>query len=185
MLETIGVGSMNELLVDIPQSLRLESLQLPDGLSEFETMAQISALANRNKVFPDRLTFRGGGIYRRFIPAAVAAVTSKPEFYTAYTPYQPEASQGTLQAIFEFQTLIAELTGLDVANASLYDGATAVAEAAMIAHIHTGRNEVIVSGYVHPEYVQVLRAFGEGRGVPGRVGLEELGEKTAAVVVQQ
>jgi len=184
MLETIGVGSMNELLVDIPQSLRLESLQLPDGLSEFETMAQISALANRNKVFPDRLTFRGGGIYRRFIPAAVAAVTSKPEFYTAYTPYQPEASQGTLQAIFEFQTLIAELTGLDVANASLYDGATAVAEAAMMAHIHTGRNEVIVSGYVHPEYVQVLRAFGEGRGIKVRKDGEP-NKKTAAVIFQQ
>src|SRR2546428_1140784 len=184
MLETIGVGSMNELLVDIPQSLRLESLQLPDGLSEFETMAQISALANRNKVFPDRLTFRGGGIYRRFIPAAVAAVTSKPEFYTAYTPYQPEASQGTLQAIFEFQTLIAELTGLDVANASLYDGATAVAEAAMMAHIHTGRNEVIVSGYVHPEYVQVLRAFGDARGIKVRKDGEP-NKKTAAVIFQQ
>src|SRR6266852_6392370 len=104
MLETIGVGSMNDLLVDIPQSLRLESIKLSD-----------------------RLSFRGGGVYRRFIPAAVAAVTSKPEFYTAYTPYQAEASQGTLQAIFEYQSLIAELTGLDVANASLYDGATAVA----------------------------------------------------------
>src|SRR2546430_7227112 len=154
MLETIGVGSMNELLVDIPQSLRLESLQLPDGLSEFETMAQISALANRNKVFADRLTFRGGGVYGRFIPAAVAAVTSKPEFYTACTPYQPEASQGTLQAIYEFQTLIAELTALDVANASLYDGATAVAEAAMMASVHTGRKEVLVAGGVHPEYVE-------------------------------
>src|SRR5437899_158697 len=164
MLETIGVGSMNELLVDIPQSLRLESLQLPDGLSEFETMAQISALANRNKVFPDRLTFRGGGIYRRFIPSAVAAVTSKPEFYTAYTPYQPEASQGTLQAIFEFQTLIAELTALDVANASLYDGATALAEAAMMAVVETDRHEVVVAGLLHPEYAEVLRCFGDGRG---------------------
>src|SRR5213080_557329 len=134
MLETIGVSSMNDLLVDIPQTLRLESLQLPAGLSEFETMAQVTALANRNRVFADRLTFRGGGVYRRFIPAAVAAVTSKPEFYTAYTPYQAEASQGTLQAIFEFQTLIAELTALDVSNASLYDGATAVAEAAMMAY---------------------------------------------------
>src|SRR6184192_1005996 len=184
MLETIGVRSMDDLLVDIPQSLRLESLQLPNGLSEFETIAHVSALASRNRVYPDRLTFRGGGVYRRFIPAAVAAVTSKPEFYTAYTPYQPEASQGTLQAIFEFQTLIAELTGLDVANASLYDGATAVAEAAMMAHIHTGRNEVIVSGYVHPEYVQVLRAFGEGRGIKVRKDGEP-NKKTAAVIFQQ
>src|SRR5580765_8402467 len=165
MLETIGVRSMDDLLIDIPQSLRLESLQLPNGLSEFETMAQVTALADRNRVYPDRLTFRGGGVYRRFIPAAVAAVTSKPEFYTAYTPYQAEASQGTLQAIFEFQTLIAELTALDVANASLYDGATAVAEATMMAYVHTGRNEVLVAGYVHPEYVQVMKAFGEGRGI--------------------
>ena len=184
MLEAIGVREMNDLLVDIPQSLRLESLRLPDGLSEFETMAQVDALAKRNYVYPDRLTFRGGGIYRRFIPAAVAAVTSKPEFYTAYTPYQAEASQGTLQAIYEFQTLIAELTALDVANASLYDGATAVAEAAMMAYVHTGRDEVIVSGYVHPEYVQVLRAFGEGRGIKVRKGGQPT-KKTAAVIFQQ
>src|SRR5438046_5157369 len=184
MLETIGVRSMNDLLVDIPQSLRLRSLQLPAGLSEFETMAEVAALAGRNRVFPDRLTFRGGGVYRRFIPSAVAAVTSKPEFYTAYTPYQAEASQGTLQAIFEYQTLIAELTGLDVSNASLYDGATAVAEAAMMAHVHTGRNEVVVSGYVHPEDVQVRPAFGDGRGLQVRQGREP-NKKTAAVVFPQ
>src|SRR6266567_6283143 len=117
-------------------------------------MAQVSALAGRNRVYPDRLTFQGGGVYRRFIPAVVAAVTSKPEFYTAYTPYQPEASQGTLQYIFEFQSLIAELTGLDVSNASLYDGATAVAEASMMARVQTGRDEVLVAGYLHPEYLE-------------------------------
>jgi glycine dehydrogenase subunit 1 len=184
MLEAIGVGSMDDLLVDIPRSLRLDALQLPAGLSEFETMSQLAALAARNRVFPDRLTFRGGGVYRRFIPSAVAAVTSKPEFYTAYTPYQPEASQGTLQAIFEFQTLIAELTALDVANASLYDGATAVAEAAMMAHVQTGRDEVVVSGYLHPEYLEVLRAFCEGRGMKVRKGTQP-GPKTAAVIFQQ
>jgi glycine dehydrogenase subunit 1 len=184
MLAAIGVASMDDLLRDIPESLRIESLELPAGLSEFETMAQIASLAARNRVFPDRLTFRGGGVYRRFIPAAVAAVTSKPEFYTAYTPYQPEASQGTLQAIFEFQTLVAELTALDVANASLYDGATAVAEAAMMAHIQTGRNEVLVSGYLHPEYVEVLRAFCDGRGIKVRKGTAPTA-KTAAVIFQQ
>jgi len=184
MLTAIGVQSMDDLLNDIPQSLRIKALDLPVGLSEHETMSQISALAARNRVYPDRLTFRGGGVYRRFIPAAVAAVTSKPEFYTAYTPYQPEASQGTLQAIFEFQTLIAELTALDVANASLYDGATAVAEAAMMAHIHTGRNEIVVAGYLHPEYLEVLRAFSDGRGIKVRKGTEP-GPKTAAVVFQQ
>src|SRR5487761_910138 len=184
MLAAIGVRSMDDLLVDIPSSLRIKALELPRGLSEHETMSQISSLAARNRVFPDRLTFRGGGVYRRFIPAAVAAVTSKPEFYTAYTPYQPEASQGTLQAIFEFQTLIAELTALDVANASLYDGATAVAEAAMMAHVHTGRDEIVVAGYLHPEYVEVLRAFSDGRGIKIRKGTEP-GSKTAAVIFQQ
>ena len=184
MLAAIGVGSMDDLLVDIPQSLRIAALELPAGLSEFETMAQIESLAARNRIFADRLTFRGGGVYRRFIPAAVAAVTSKPEFYSAYTPYQPEASQGTLQAIYEFQTLISELTALDVANASMYDGATAVAEAAMMAHIHTGRNEVVVEGYLHPEYMEVLRAFSEGRGIKVRKGTEP-NSKTAAVVFQQ
>jgi glycine dehydrogenase subunit 1 len=114
----------------------------------------------------------------------VAAVTSKPEFYSAYTPYQPEASQGTLQAIYEFQTLIAELTAMDVANASMYDGATAVAEAAMMAHIHTGRNEVVVAGYLHPEYLEVLRGFSEGRGIKVRKGTEP-NSKTAAVIFQQ
>src|SRR6266446_2665299 len=184
MLAAIGVASMEGLLVDIPASLRIPRLELPDGLSEFETIAQVAALANRNRVYPDRLTFRGGGVYRRFIPAAVAAVTSKPEFYTAYTPYQAEASQGTLQAIYEFQTLIAELTALDVANASLYDGATAVAEAAMMAHVHTGRNEVLVADYLHPEYVEVLRGFGEGRGIKVKKGSEPTA-KTAAVIFQQ
>src|SRR6266851_4442789 len=184
MLAAIGVAAMDDLLVDIPSSLRIKALELPAGLSEHETMSEISSLAARNRVFPDRLTFRGGGIYRRFIPAAVAAVTSKPEFYTAYTPYQPEASQGTLQAIFEFQTLIAELTALDVANASLYDGATAVAEAAMMAHVQTGRNELVVAGYLHPEYVEVLRAFGDGRGIMVKKGSEPTA-KTAAVIFQQ
>src|SRR5947208_11548943 len=184
MLDALGAASMEDLLVDIPPRLRLPELGLEAGLSEQETMARVRALAGRNQVFEDRLWFRGGGVYRRFIPAAVAAVIAKPEFYTAYTPYQPEASQGTLQAIFEFQTLIAELTALDVANASLYDGATAVAEAAMMAFVQTGRNEVIVSGYVHPEYVQVLRVFGEGRGIKVRKGGQP-NKKTAAVIFQQ
>src|SRR5437879_7044043 len=175
MLETIGVRSMDDLLVDIPQSLRLDGLQLPAGLSELETMAQVSALAGRNRVYPDRLTFRGGGVYRRFIPAAVEAVTSKPEFYTAYTPYQAEASQGTLQAIFEYQSLIAELTGLDVANASLYDGATAVAEAAMMAVVQTGRRQVAVAPYLHPEYLEVLRCYGQGRGFSVSEDLQAIG----------
>src|SRR6202162_1267960 len=184
MLAAIDVKSMDDLLVCITDPLRIPALELPAGLSELETMAQIESLAARNRVFAGRLTFRGGGVYMRFIPAAVAAVTSKPEFYSAYTPYQPEASQGTLQAIYEFQTLIAELTALDVANASMYDGATAVAEAAMMAHIHTGRNEVVVAGYLHPEYLEVLRGFSKGRGNKLRKGTEP-NSKTAAVIFQQ
>ena len=184
MLAELGVESMEDLLIDIPSSLRIDRLNLPDGLSEFETMAEVQGLADRNRVFPDRLTFRGGGVYRRFIPTAVAAVTGKPEFYTAYTPYQPEASQGTLQAIFEFQTLIAELTAMDVANASLYDGATAVAEASMMARVQTGRDEILVAGYVHPEYIEVLQTFVEGRGMKVRRG-DEPSSRTAGLVFQQ
>ncbi len=184
MLAALGVESMDDLLIDIPASLRLEKLNLPAGLSEFETLAQVGGLAARNRVYADRLTFRGGGVYRRFIPTAVAAVTGKPEFYTAYTPYQPEASQGTLQAIYEFQTLIAELTAMDVANASLYDGATAVAEASMMARVQTGRDEILVAGYLHPEYVEVLQTFSEGRGMKVKRG-DEPTARTAAIVFQQ
>ena len=185
MLAALGAGSMEDLLVDIPDRLRLGDLDLPPGLSEQETMARIRALAGRDQVFEDRLWFRGAGVYRRFVPAAVSAVISKPEFYTAYTPYQPEASQGTLQAIFEFQTLIAELTAMDVANASLYDGATALAEAAMMAVVQTGRRQVVAAGCLHPEYTEVLRCYGEGRGFELRSGLDDVGEDTAAVVFQQ
>jgi glycine cleavage system P protein (glycine dehydrogenase) subunit 1 len=196
MLAAIGAGSLDELLEDIPGSLRLQRLGLPDGLSEPEALAEIRRLAGRNLMFEDRLTFRGGGVYRRFIPAAVDAVISKPEFYTAYTPYQPEASQGWLQAMFEFQTLISELTGLEVANSSLYDGATAVAEAAMMAVVHTGRRRVVVAGHLHPEYAEVLRCYGEGRGFEmfhvkhsaGVVDPDELRSalpEAAAVVFQQ
>jgi glycine dehydrogenase subunit 1 len=183
MLAALGANDFEDLLRDVPRGLRLRGLELAPGLSELETMARVGALAGRNRVFEDRLTFRGGGVYRRFIPAAVGAVLSKPEFYTAYTPYQPEASQGTLQAIFEFQSLIAELTQMEVANASLYDGATAVAEAAMMAVVHTGRNEVLVAPYLHPEYLEVLRCYAEGRGFSVREGVDP-GAATAVQVFQ-
>jgi len=188
---------MEPLLSDIPARLRLQKLDLAEGLSEAETMAVLRRLASRNVAFDDRRTFRGGGVYRRFIPAAVPAVTSKSEFYTAYTPYQPEASQGWLQAIFEFQTLIAELTAMDAANASLYDGATAVAEAAMMAVVHTGRHSVLIAGYLHPEYEEVLRCYAAGRrfkvsrlAAPGGVVdpsalASALDDSVAAVVFQQ
>src|ERR1700738_3726899 len=163
MLAELGAESIEDLLGDVPASLRVPSLDLEPGLSELGTMRRLRELAARNRSYEDRFWFRGGGVYRRFVPAAVDAVISKPEFYTAYTPYQPEASQGWLQAIFEFQTMIAQLTGMDVANASLYDGATAVAEAAMIVFVHTGRDKVLVAGYLHPEYEETLRGFAKGR----------------------
>ncbi|MBO0684071.1 MAG: aminomethyl-transferring glycine dehydrogenase subunit GcvPA [Candidatus Dormibacteraeota bacterium] len=184
MLAAIGAGSVEDLLGDVPETLRLEQLPLPPGLSESETLGAIRRLAGRNRVYEDRLCFRGAGVYRRFIPSLVDAVISKPEFYTAYTPYQPEASQGTLQAIFEYQTLVAELTGMEVANASLYDGATAVAEAAMMAVVQTGRRLVAVAPHLHPEYLEVLRCYGEGRGFAVTEDLEA-GEHAAAVVFQQ
>jgi glycine dehydrogenase subunit 1 len=185
MLATLGVGSVEDLLVDIPQGIRSRELALPAGLSEYETLAEIRRLAGRNRVYEDRFCFRGGGVYRRFIPAVVDAVISKPEFYTAYTPYQAEASQGTLQAIYEFQTMIAELTAMDVANASLYDGATAVAEAAGMAVVHTGRRRVVVLGRLHPEYLEVLACYGQGRGFDVASGSEALDGETAAVIFQQ
>jgi glycine dehydrogenase subunit 1 len=185
MLAALGAQSEEDLLVDVPARLRLSGLDLADGLSEMETMALVRDLASRNRVYEARLCFRGGGVYRRFIPAAVSAVLAKPEFYTAYTPYQPEASQGTLQAIFEFQTLIAELTGMDAANASLYDGATALAEAAMMAVVQTGRHQVVVCGCLHPEYLDVLRCYADGRGFEVALGQAEVGDGTAAVLFQQ
>lgn len=187
MLGALGASSLEDLLRDIPAELRLPKLDLPEGLSEHETLRRIRELAGRNRVYEDRLTFRGAGVYRHFVPAAVAAVMSKPQFATAYTPYQPEASQGTLQAIFEYQTGIAELTGLDVANASLYDGATALAEAAVMAMSQTGRRRIAVTPYLHPEYLEVLRCYADGRGfeVVELDGSPEVGPETAAVVLQQ
>ncbi len=196
MLAAIGVESMDALLADIPPSLRIHDLKLPRGLSEFETMAAVRDLAAANRVFADRLTFRGGGVYKRFIPTAVAAVTGKPEFYTAYTPYQPEASQGTLRTIYEYQTMIAELTGMDVANASIYDGASSLAEAALMAHSVTERREIVLSRAVHPLYKRVTATYCEGPGVrlrdvPAPDGVTDLAAarqlvnaKTAALVVQ-
>ena len=185
MLDAIGAKDVEDLLIDIPPSLRAAPLDLPPGSSEFEVTSRIRELAGRNRVFPARRVFMGGGVYRRFIPAAVTAVTGAPGFYTAYTPYQAEASQGTLQAIFEFQTLISQLTAMDVANASLYDGASALAEAAMMAMVQTGRHEIVVAGRLHPEYLQVLRTYAAGRGVEVVEGEASIGAQTAAVIFQQ
>jgi glycine dehydrogenase subunit 1 len=162
MLDKMGVLSIDGLFKSIPQNLRLsDPLALPTPLSEPELVRHMEELANQNN--PGGISFIGGGVYNHFIPPVVWSLVMRPEFATAYTPYQAEVSQGTLQAIYEFQTHICRLTGLDVANASLYDGATAVAEAALLATNHTRRNRILISGTVNPAYLDVLKAALFGR----------------------
>jgi glycine dehydrogenase subunit 1 len=165
MLEVVGAGAVTDLFASIPGSLRNPVIELPPPLAEQDLVAEVEGLAARNNPLSKLDNFLGAGVYRRFIPAIVRGTIGRPEFYTAYTPYQAEASQGTLQTIFEFQSMICALTGLDVANASLYDGATAAAEAMMLAVQATGRDRIAVSGAVHPETLRVLRTFAAGRAV--------------------
>jgi glycine dehydrogenase subunit 1 len=161
MLATIGVDSVAELFEQIPAPLRLNRpLALPPALTEIELESHLHELAARNGNGSSLVSFVGGGAYDHFIPAAVDAVASRSEFYTAYTPYQAEASQGSLQAFFEYQTLICELTGMDVSNASLYEGGTAVSEAVFMAMRVTGRHQkVVMLESVHPEYRQVCQTY--------------------------
>lgn len=159
MLQAIGAASMDELFQQIPAALRLtRPLALPPPLTELELEAELARQARRNVA--GRIGFLGGGAYDHFIPAVVDEIAARGEFYTAYTPYQPEASQGSLQAFFEYQSLICRLSGMEVSNASLYEGGTAVSEAAFMAMRVTGRHErVVVLGSVHPEYRQVLATY--------------------------
>ncbi len=161
MLARIGAASIDDLFAPIPPELRLDRpLDVPSGLAEMELTAHMQALAAKNQPAGEAVCFLGGGAYDHFIPSVVDAVAGRGEFYTAYTPYQAEASQGTLQAVFEFQTLMCQLTGLDVANASLYEGGSAVAEAMLMALGITGRNgEVVVAQSVHPEYRRTLTTY--------------------------
>jgi glycine dehydrogenase subunit 1 len=166
MLEAIGVPSIDALFEPIPAAVRLRrELDLPLALSEPDLMAHLGALAGQN-ADPSRFaTFLGAGAYRHFAPAFIDQLLLRSEFYTAYTPYQPEISQGTLQAIFEFQTLVAELMGTDIANASMYDGSTATAEAAMMACRITRRDRVVVARTVHPHYREVLTTYARNLGL--------------------
>lgn len=161
MLQSIGVGSVDELFATIPSEFRLQRpLNVPAALGEMELTRHAADLAKRNRAAQDAICFLGGGSYDHFIPAVVDAVAGRSEFYTAYTPYQAEASQGSLQAFFEFQTLICQLTGLDVANASLYEGGSAVAEAVLMAMTVTGRlGKVLIAESVHPEYRSTLATY--------------------------
>jgi len=197
MLSDIGTDSIRELFAGVPEKVRLNrELSLPPALSEMELQAYMKDLSGRNSNLDDFTCFLGAGVYDHYIPSMVGNITARQEFYTAYTPYQPEISQGTLQAIFEFQTMICELTGMDISNASMYDGATALAEAVTMACQQTGRNEVLVANTVHPESREVLKTYARFKGiavkeiahVDGRFdenSLEsQMTENTAAVIVQ-
>lgn len=194
MLKTIGVRSIDDLFKDISPSLRPKSFDIPEGKSEFEVTRFIQKLAARNSTH--LINFVGAGFYDHYIPAAVDALANRSEFYTAYTPYQPEASQGWLQSIYEYQTTICELTGLDAANASLYDGGTALYEAAMMAVRLTGKNKIIVDQGVNLIYRTMLYTYTSNLSVDfvettvshGQSSRDEifkyLDDRTAAVIVQ-
>jgi glycine dehydrogenase subunit 1 len=197
MLETIGVRSVDELFRDIPDSVRCRSdLDLEPRLSEPEIVAHLSELAAKNVHSGQELSFLGAGIYDHYVPAVVDAVLSRGEFLTAYTPYQPEMSQGVLQAIFEYQTVICELTGMDVSNASSYDGTSVAADACYIAKHVTGRNKVVLCESLNPQVRQVVKTYAPGFGldvieVPHRDGvtdpdeLRDAARDAACVVFQQ
>jgi len=177
MLKEAGFSSLDDLYRDVPEDLKLRNaLDLPEGLSELETAKRLRRLAAENKVYDS--VFRGAGAYKHYIPAIVKSVVSKEEFVTAYTPYQAEISQGVLQSIFEYQTMICELTGMDVANASVYDGAVAAAEAISMCR-SPKKKKVFVSGAVHPDTLKVIRTYCWAAGeevcvLPGRDGKTDL-----------
>ena len=197
MLETIGVSTIDELFSDIPEKVRFQGLyDIKPAKSETALMKELSKLASKNADLKENVSFLGAGVYDHYIPVIVDHVLSRSEFYTAYTPYQPEISQGELQAIFEFQTMICELTGMEVANSSMYDGGTALAEAAMLGAGHTRRKTIVVSSAVHPEYRDVLKTYAKGQylevvevpvkdGVTDLSALKELVNKDVAAVVVQ
>ncbi len=195
MLDLIGVETVEDLFAPIPENVRFRGeLKLPPGKSEFEVRAEIGAIADKNRVFAT--ICRGAGAYRHYIPSIVKRIASKDEFVTAYTPYQAEISQGVLQSIFEYQTMISELTGLDTSNASVYDGATAAAEAINMAK-ERKRNKALVSATTNPEVLAAIRTYAYATGgeiviLPEKDGktdpaalAEALDETTAAVYVQQ
>jgi glycine dehydrogenase subunit 1 len=197
MLQQIGVASIENLFDSIPATLRLQDhLQVPAALSEIDLLRKFEQTAARN-LAANRVSFLGGGAYSHYIPTVVDHLISRSEFFTAYTPYQPEISQGTLQAIFEFQTLVCQLTGMDLANASMYDGSTAMAEAVLMAERVTKRSKVIASSAIHPQYLEVAHTYVQHAGIElqhapfdaatGQTPIEafdSIDDQTAAVVVQ-
>jgi len=199
MLETIGIKRMEDLFQDVPARYRFPKLDLPPALTEMEAAAELAEIASANEnVRDDLVCFLGAGAYHHYVPAVVDHILRRGEFYTAYTPYQPEISQGTLQAIFEYQSLMCALTGMEVSNASHYDGATAAAEAVNMAYAqYRGRRtKVVVSPAVHPQYRATVRTYVQGMGLEiageAEAGLESgaealaslIDENTALVIVQ-
>jgi glycine dehydrogenase subunit 1 len=196
MLEAIGVSSLEELFYDVPESFRFPELKLPKAASEMEILDELYAMALKNSATGCFATFLGAGAYNHFVPSVIPYLAGRGEFATAYTPYQPEVSQGTLQAIFEYQSMIAELTGMDVVNASHYDGATSMAEAAIMAvNVSRGkRRKILVSPWVHPQYRRTMRTYLPGGQVTVtgdenlRTDLDDLrgmlDDDTACLVIQ-
>src|SRR2546429_6977348 len=198
MLDKMGISSLEALLTPVPENVRLRRpLDLPPALAEPDLKRLMNAMATKNKNLDSTISFLGAGTYDHSIPSIVPHLQRRSEFVTSYTPYQPEVSQGMLQAIYEFQTMVCQITGLDIANASLYDGATAVVEAVLLALGPGGRGEVVVSTGVDPQYRHVLHTYAHARGfqvkeVPlhnGVTSIEDLDEAvsagTSAVVIQQ
>ena len=176
MLENIGLKNIEDLFAQIPTSARIPELKLENPLSEMEVQKRIKALAKKNKT--EYISFLGGGVYNKFIPAAISQVANRFEFLTAYTPYQAEIAQGTLQIMYEFQTMIARLTGMDIANATVYDGATACAEAILMAVRIKKSNKVLVSKNINPEYLDVIKTYTWAGDIEVEI-FDELPENTA------
>jgi glycine dehydrogenase subunit 1 len=198
MLDKIGVKSFDEIIKDIPESIRLKvPLNLPSPLSELEVANLLNSYSANNIAHKTNICFNGAGCYDHYIPAIVGFVLDMPEFKTAYTPYQAEVSQGTLQAMYEFQSMISELTGMDVANASVYDGGTAIAEACLMATAHNNRKEIFIAGSINPNYHDVAKTITQGKelifksfiNIDGTCDIDgmrrSMSDKVSAVIVQQ
>lgn len=199
MMQEIGIKSIDELYADIPEKYCLKKpLNIPEALSEFEVKRHVETLLSKNKTYNDMPVFLGAGCWPHYVPAVVKEIVQRSEFLTAYTPYQPEISQGMLQALFEYQSMICELTSMDVANCSMYDWASALGEAARMAARITGRREILIPKIIHPERAATLHVYAEPPGIMieqvayerenGQINLEDLknkiSDKTAAVYIE-
>lgn len=184
MLESISISSIEELFNEIPKQARAKELNLLDALSEMQVQKELKAVAKKNNT--DVIKFLGAGVYNHFIPAAISQVAQRFEFLTAYTPYQPEISQGTLQIMYEFQSMICNLTGMDVSNASMYDGASACAEAILMAARITKRYKAVVSDSINPEYKEVIKTYAWANNIKIKWGIDEniKFEEYACVLIQ-